>query len=75
MDYSKALYVASGFFLVERIPEEIIKNYLSNDSEKELLEFVEDNLWAPFEYKEPIDVFNYISNAAEDIVYYSSESQ
>lgn len=73
MDYTKAFHVASGFFLVERIPEEIINRSLNTDTEEEILQFIKDNLWAPFEYMEPSIVLTYITNAAEDIVYYSND--
>ena len=51
---------ASGHYLCDQYPE----NY-AELSEDELLDFIGDNLWEPFEYSNACDVAEYIDSAGD----------
>ena len=58
---TEALIWASGHFLCEHFPEDFI-----SWEEEQVYEFILDNVWQPFEYYPPEDVWENIDNLACD---------
>ena len=58
---TEALISASGHFLCEHFPEDFI-----SWEEEQVYEFILDNVWQPFEYYPPEDVWENIDNLACD---------
>ena len=64
MDYeTRCEQWASGFYLTDNIPDE----YYTEWDEDEQDEFIQDNLWAPFEYWRTKDVLEQIEVLAYHI--------
>ena len=58
---TEALIWASGHFLCEHFPEDVI-----SWEEEQVYEFILDNVWQPFEYYPPEGVWENIDNLACD---------
>ena len=61
MTESKAYILASRHFLTDELPSD-----WENWEEYQLLEFVEEHAWQPFEYRSAVEVWGYIENLADD---------
>ena len=66
MRKEKAYIIASSHFLCYEFPKGLI-----DKDESEVIDFIRDNKWEPFETWEPHGIWNLIEDLAEDFLNFS----
>lgn len=67
MNKTQAYIRASKFYLTDELPEDF-----ENLTEDETIQFINENVWQPFEMWDPFDVLEMIDDLASEFICISS---
>ena len=63
---NKLIHIVSGNYLTNRIPISLLK--IDDPEEKEIIDFIANNLWYPLEHIEPYTIWCHIQNNALEVI-------